>query len=190
MRVILVDDTAKDISRLKEILTAVGCEVVAQVRAAIELHELVLKYEPDVIILDWDYPTRDVLKQLCELTRSTPRPIILVTAQRDMQTIKAAIEAGVSAYVVGEVATGDVDVVLRVAIARFEAEQALKRQLAQVQARLDERKAVERAKGLLMKARGIDEAEAYGILRKMAMDRRMRLAEVAQGVIDAMKRPG
>lgn len=190
MRVILVDDTAKDVSRLKEALTAAGCEVVAQARSAMELHELVLKLEPDVIILDWDSPTRDVLEQLCDLTRATPRPIVLFTAERDMQTIKAAIGAGVSAYVVDGIATERIDAILRVAIARFEADQALKRELAQAQARLDERKAVERAKGLLMKARGIDEEEAYRVLRKMAMDRRMRLADAARDVIDLMKRLG
>ncbi len=188
MRVILVDDTAKDVGRLKEALAEAGCEVVAQARSAMELHELIPKLEPDVIILDSDSPTRDVLEQLCDLTRATPRPIVLFTAERDVQTIKAAIRAGVSAYVVDGIDPARIDSILRVAIARFEADQALRQELAETQARLEERKAVERAKGLIMKARGIDEEEAYRVLRKMAMDRRVPLADVARDVIDIMKR--
>ncbi|TXF13043.1 ANTAR domain-containing response regulator [Pelomicrobium methylotrophicum] len=190
MRVILVDDTARDVGLLKEALTAVGCEVAAQARSAFELHELVLKLKPDVVIVDADSPSRDVLEQLCAVTRATPRPIVLFTADRSAQTIEAAIRAGVSAYVVDGIDPARIDSILRVAIARFEADQALRRALAEAQARLDERKVVERAKGLIMKARGVDEEEAYRLLRKMAMDRKMRLADVARDVIDIMKRLG
>ncbi|MEW5707803.1 MAG: ANTAR domain-containing protein [Pseudomonadota bacterium] len=190
MRVILVDDTARDVGLLKEALTAVGCEVAAQARSAFELHELVLKLKPDVVIVDAESPSRDVLEQLCAVTRATPRPIVLFTADRSAHTIEAAIRAGVSAYVVDGIDPARIDSILRVAIARFEADQALRRALAEAQARLDERKVVERAKGLIMKARGVDEEEAYRLLRKMAMDRKMRLADVARDVIDIMKRLG
>ena len=117
------------------------------------------------------------------ITRDDPRPIVMFTQDQDRTLMRAALEAGVSAYVVDGLSVERVRPIVEVALARFEQWQALRRELDQAQANLAERKVIERAKGIVMKQRGCTEDEAYAMLRKLAMSRNQRLAQVAESVV-------
>jgi response regulator NasT len=180
----LVDDSQKEVSRLKEGLQASGYDVVTVTTTAGALLDLVALERPDVIIIDTESPTRDTLEQLSFVSARQPRPIVLFTEERDNRTIQAALKAGVSAYVVAGIHPERLQPILDVAVARFTQDQALRAELKDTQGRLAERKVIERAKGIVMRQKGIDEEEAFQLMRKLAMDRNRKLQEVAQQIID------
>ena len=180
----LVDDSQKEVSLLKEGLLAAGYDVVEVSTSAAALLDRVAALSPDVIIIDSDSPTRDTLEQLSFVNARQPRPIVLFTEDRDNATIQAALKAGVSAYIVAGIHPDRLRPILDVAVARFEQDRALRDELKSTQDRLAERKVIERAKGLVMKQKGVDEEEAYRVMRKLAMDRNRRLLEIAQQIID------
>jgi response regulator NasT len=184
LRVMLVDDSQKDVSLLREGLKIAGYDVVHVALAAAALLDCVAAMQPDVIIIDTDSPTRDTLEQLSFVSASQPRPIVLFTEERDNATIQAAIKAGVSAYIVAGMQPDRLRPILDVAVARFEQDRALREELKSVYERLAERKVVERAKGILMKQKNVDEEEAFRLMRKLAMDRNRKLLDVAQQIID------
>ena len=180
----LVDDSQKDVSLLKEGLQSAGYDVVEVSTSAAALLDRVAALSPDVIIIDSDSPTRDTLEQLSFVNARQPRPIVLFTEDRDNATIQAALKAGVSAYVVAGMQPDRLQPILDVAVARFEQDRALRDELRESQERLVERKLIERAKGLVMKQKGVDEAEAFRMMRKLAMDRNRKMHEIAQQIID------
>jgi response regulator NasT len=184
LRVMLVDDTQKDVSLLKEALVAAGYEVVAEERSAATLNERVAEVEPDVIIIDTDSPSRDVLEQVVVVSQGAPRPIVMFTDDAKSDTIQAAIKAGVTAYIVAGMRADRLKPILEVAKARFDADRALREELKDAQTKLADRKVIERAKGILMQQKQMSEDEAYRLLRKLAMDRGTRLLDVAQQLID------
>jgi len=184
LRVMLVDDSQKDVSLLKEGLQSAGYDVVEVSTSAAALLDRVAALSPDVIIIDSDSPTRDTLEQLSFVNARQPRPIVLFTEDRDNATIQAALKAGVSAYVVAGMQPDRLQPILDVAVARFEQDRALRDELRESQERLVERKLIERAKGLVMKQKGVDEAEAFRMMRKLAMDRNRKMHEIAQQIID------
>jgi two-component system, response regulator / RNA-binding antiterminator len=184
LRVMLVDDAHKDVSLLKEGLLAAGYDVVQVSMSAAALLDRVAAMQPDVIIIDTESPTRDTLEQLSFVSAQQPRPIVLFTEDRANATIQAAIKAGVSAYIVAGMQPERLRPILDVAVARFEQDRALRDELKSTQERLAERKVIERAKGILMKQKGIGEEDAFRLLRKLAMDRNRKLLDVAQQVID------
>jgi response regulator NasT len=139
---------------------------------------------PDVIVIDTESPSRDVLEHLVVMSQHTPRPVVMFASDGAVETIREAVRAGVSAYVVDGLDPARVRPIVDAAVARFEELQGLREQLAEANLRLDERKLIERAKGILMKARGLDEEEAYRALRRMAMDKNRRIGEVARNVIE------
>ena len=184
LRVMLVDDSHEEKSPLKESLLGAGYDVVETANTAAALLERVAALQPDVIIIDTDSPTRDTLEQLSFVTREHPRPIVLFTDDRQSATIQAALRAGVSAYVVAGMQPERLRPILDVALARFEQERALRDELKDAKDRLAERKLIERAKGLLMEQKRVSESDAFQMMRKLAMDRNRRLAEIAQQIID------
>ena len=185
IRVLLVDDTPDRASALKQALDAMeGIEVTCVLESALELFRSVSEHKPDVVLIDTDSPSRDVLEQLAVVSSEAPRPVVLFTGDADGETIRAALGAGVSAYIVDGIAPGRLDPIMRIAMERFEAEQKLRAELDDTRERLEERKLVERAKGILMKQRGLGEEEAFAALRSHAMDRGLRLGEAARQVID------
>lgn len=184
LRVMLVDDSQKDVSLLKEGLEAAGYEVVEVSTTAAVLPDRVAAARPDVIIIDSDSPTRDTLEQLAFVNAKQPRPMVLFTEDRDNRTIQAALKAGVSAYVVAGMQPERLQPILDVAVARFAQERELREELKDAQGRLVERKLVEKAKGILMRDKGVTEEQAFGLMRKLAMDRNRRLVDVAQQIID------
>jgi response regulator NasT len=183
LRVLLVDEDPERAATLRAALQAAGYEVVSEARSAVELIGRVRAVKPDVIIIDRDSPDRDTLEHVCMVTRDDPRPIVMFTQDKDQARMREALKAGVSAYVVDGLSAERVRPIVDVALARFEQWQALRQELDQAQASLAERKVIERAKGILMKQRKCSEDEAYRLLRKTAMDRNQRLAEVAENVI-------
>jgi response regulator NasT len=140
---------------------------------------------PDVVLIDLESPDRDVLDALTLAATPTDRPVAMFVDRSDDAMMRAAIEAGVSAYVVGGLSRERIRPVLSAAIARFHVVARLRSELAATKAALEERKVVDRAKGMLMKAKGIGEDEAYALLRRTAMDQGKKLVEVAGALITA-----
>jgi len=184
LRVMLVDDSQKEISPLKDGLLRAGYDVVATTTTAAALLNSVALLKPDVIIIDTDSPTRDTLEQLSFVSREHPKPIVLFTDDDGSASIQASLKAGVSAYIVAGIQPERLKPILEVAVARFEQERALREELRDAQERLVERKLVERAKGILMRQKSVGEDEAFRMMRKLAMNRNRRLADIAQQVID------
>jgi two-component system, response regulator / RNA-binding antiterminator len=185
LKVLLVDDTPDRASALKHALSAVaGVEVTCALDSPLELLRRVEEHRPDVILIDTESPSRDVLEQLAAVSSSAPRPVVLFTDDGEDEAIRASLRAGVSAYIVDGIASARLAPIMRVAIERFEADQRLRAELEDTKGRLEARKLVERAKGILMKQRGIAEDEAFTLLRSLAMQRGIRLGEAARQVID------
>lgn len=185
LRVLLVDDGAHRVGQIQAELEQLGHTVVGVVDSAVALHDGVLRLRPDVVIVDAESPSRDTLEHLATLSTQLPRPVVVFAEDEADDPMRRAMAAGVSAYVVAGLQARRIAPVLRVAIARFEQDALLRRQLLEAQAALGARKQVERAKGILMRTRGIGEDEAYKLLRKLAMDRGSRLEQVAEQVIAA-----
>ncbi|HWV92648.1 MAG TPA: ANTAR domain-containing protein [Burkholderiales bacterium] len=185
MRVLVVDESAKRAEVLRAALLLAGYEVTASLTSAVTLLKTIERLEPAVILIDTDSPSRDVLEHLVMVSRHTPRPVVMFASDGTPETIRAATRAGVSAYVVDGLDEKRIKAIVDVAVARFDELQDLRGQLAQANSKLAERKLIERAKGLLMKSRSLDEEAAYAALRKAAMDRNLKLSEVAQRIVDA-----
>ena len=143
------------------------------------------RIEPDVILIDLENPTRDVLEQMFQVSRVVRRPIAMFVDQSDRETTRAAVEAGVSAYIVDGLKQGRVKDILELCISRFNAVARLQDELDRAKSALEERKTIDRAKGILMQAKGLSEEQAYALLRKTAMNEKRKIAEVAQAVITA-----
>ena len=184
MRVLVVDESPERTEVLRDGLERAGYEVVAALASPIELMRAVDQTRPDVIIIDTDSPSRDVLEHVVMISRDEPRPIVMFSSDAAPDSIRDAVLAGVSAYVVDGLDAARVKSIIEVAVARFEEHQRLRAELAEANLKLSERKRIERAKGILMKSRGVGEDEAYQMLRRMAMDRGKRLGEIAQQLID------
>ena len=185
MRVMLVDDNASRLSLLHEALSADGHDVVARLGADEDLLDAVRRYTPDIVLIDVDAPSRDTLESLSQINRDLPRPGVLFAGQSDAETTRRALRAGVSAYVVDGLAPSRLRSVIEVAIARFHEHRALVAELADAKSRLADRRDIDRAKGILMSRRGLSEEQAYEQLRKLAMDRNIRIGDAARALIAA-----
>jgi response regulator NasT len=161
-----------------------GYDIVASLPADIFLPERIAQLQPDMIIVDSESDARDVLEHIVIATRDEPRAIVLFTEDPAPASVDAALAAGVSAYIVAGLQAERVKPVLDVALARFKREQTLRGELQDTRRQLAERKLIERAKGLLMARNRMTEEQAYQRLRSMAMNRKLRLAEVAQRILD------
>lgn len=165
-------------------LLEAGYNIVAVLPADAFLPDRIAQIQPDMIVVDAESQARDILEHVVFATRDDRRPIVMFTEDEDTSHVGDAIAAGVSAYVVAGLASERIKPVLEVAMLRFRHEENLRRELADARTQLEERKLIDRAKGLLMARQGCSEQEAYARLRKTAMDRGLRLAEVAQRLID------
>ena len=161
-----------------------GYNIVAVLPADVFLPDRLAQIAPDMIIVDAESQARDTLEHVVMATREARRPIVLFTEDEDTTHVGAAIAAGVTAYVVAGMAPDRVKPVLEVALARFQHEEGLRRELADARTELSDRKTIDRAKAILIRHHGLSEHDAYARLRKTAMDKGLRLAEVAQRLID------
>lgn len=184
LKVMLVDEDPDRAADVRAALVACGCEVISLLASPLEIYDAVKTTSPDVIIIDTESPSRDSLENLAFVSRDRPHPIVMFSGDRSNETIREAIRAGVSAYVVDGLSEERLQPILQVAVARFAAEQSLKQELADAKSQLADRKNVERAKGILMKQRALTEEDAFQMLRKFAMDRGLKMAEAAARVID------
>jgi len=185
LRILLLDEQAERFPVMEAALTAAGYQVVGKVTTADNIHAAVERTQPDVIIADLDSPGRDTLESMQALNRKQPRPIVMFTNDGDLATIQLAVESGVTAYVVDGMAPDRIRPILEVAMMRFHEYQKLRDELELTRLQLNERKHIDKAKGLLMKRKGLDEAKAYALLRRMAMDRHMKLSELARSIVAA-----
>ncbi len=168
-----------------------GFNLVATLPPDVFLTERLAQLQPDMVIVDAESDARDALEHVVMATREAPRPIVMFTNDSDTSHVRDAVAAGVTAYVVAGLSPERIRPILDVALARFQHEQALHQALAETRSELDElsaelkdRKLIDRAKGLLMQRQGLNEADAYAKLRKTAMDKGLKLAEVAQRMLD------
>ena len=185
LKVLIVDYDKLRSKPLKQSLIDSGFDVVAHLENDVALHAKCLALKPDVVIIDTDSPNRDTLENICVMSMHDPRPIVMFTHDGNKEQIKLATQAGVSAYVVGTIPSERLVPVIDAAIARFEEFKNLRDELLQAKTKLDERKVIERAKGLLMKQRGLDEDAAYEMLRSMAMKKNMKLADLSNQLLEA-----
>jgi response regulator NasT len=168
-----------------------GFNLVATLPADVFLADRLAQLQPDMVIVDAESDARDALEHVVMATREAPRPIVMFTNDSDTSHVREAVAAGVTAYVVAGLSPERIRPILDVALVRFQHEQALHQALAETRSELDElstelkeRKLIDRAKGLLMQRQGLSEADAYAKLRKTAMDKGLKLAEVAQRMLD------
>jgi response regulator NasT len=170
---------------LRIALLEAGYNVVATLPGDSFLPERLSQIQPDLIVVDAESQGRDILEHVVMATRGDRRPIVMFSDDQDTSYLRKAIAAGVSAYMVAGTPPDHIKPVLDVAIARFEHEERLRSELAEARNQLEERKVIDRAKGLLMNRQGLSEQDAYARLRKAAMDKGLKLAEVAQRLVDA-----
>jgi response regulator NasT len=183
LKVMIVDEAVERAEVLQQALMRAGYEVVAYVPSTFDLHRQVSALQPDIIIIDTDSPDRDTIENICVVSRDQPRPVVMFTHDGDGEKIRAATLAGVSAYVVDGMSGERIRPILDAAVARFEQFQALKREFDEIEEKLADRKVIERAKGIIMKAHNLSEEDAYRALRKQAMQNNSRLAEVARQLV-------
>ena len=185
LNILLVDELPERSLAMEKLLTNLGHKIVARVSAGNDMVKMVDRYSPDIIIIDMDSPDRDTLEHMQSVSSDRPRPIVMFTNDDDTETIRKAVRAGVTAYVVDGLQPQRVVPILETAIARFNEFQNIKQELQNTKNTLEERKLVERAKGILMKQSGYAEEEAYKAMRKIAMDRNMKLVDLARSIIAA-----
>lgn len=183
LRILLIDENPERAALLNEALRAQGYELVARLAPRELSARRVAEIGPDIVIVDMDSPSRDTIESMRQINDDQPRPIVMFVDQSDVGMIEQAMQAGVSAYIIDGLNVKRVKPILDVAIARFREFQALREELKKTKATLNERKLIERAKGMLMREKKLSEDEAYAALRKLAMDRQQKLVDVAETLL-------
>lgn len=181
-KVLLLNEAAEE-GLLHQTLCGLGYDVVASVREKQEFLKAVERLQPDIIIVITEAPDEAMFVSLSAVASSCPRPVLIFAKSGTRELIRRAVDSGVSSYVVDGWASDRITPIIEAATARFEAYEALRKELASAQTKLTERKLVEKAKGIVMQQRRLPEDQAYAALRKMAMDQNLPLAEVARRVI-------
>lgn len=185
LKIALVEESPVRAEILEEGLRAVTGAQVVRIAEHANLLQRIYALDPDVILIGLENPSRDVLEQMFQVSRVVRRPVGMFVDQTDTASIEAAVDAGVSAYVVDGLRKERVKPILDMTISRFNAFAKLRAELEQAKSQLEDRKVVDRAKGILMRAKGVGEDEAYGLLRKVAMNEKKKIAEIAQSVVTA-----
>ncbi|THK37760.1 ANTAR domain-containing response regulator [Ensifer sp. MPMI2T] len=183
LTILVIDENAIRASIIEEGLRDAGHNRVSIVHDVHGVGRVIERLQPDVIVIDLENPNRDLLESMFQLSRSVKRPIAMFVDRSDSSMIEAAIDAGVSAYVVDGLRQERVKSILDMAISRFNAFSRMERELAEARSELADRKVIDRAKGILMKSRGISEEEAYKLLRTTAMNQNRKIAEIAQSLV-------
>ncbi len=184
-KIVIVDLNPIRAAILEEGLREAGHIQVVRIEETSHLLQRIYTIDPDVILIDLENPSRDVLEQMFQMSRVVKRPIAMFVDQSDRASIEAAVDAGVSAYIVGGLRKERVQNILDLCISRFNAFTRLEGELERTRSALEERKVIDRAKGILMKAKNLTEENAYALLRRTAMNENKKIAEVAQSVITA-----
>src|SRR3954463_14231691 len=182
-KIVIVDESPIRAAILSEGLREAGFTAVTHISDMQNLLARIYALDPDVILIDLENPSRDELEQMFQMSRAVKRPIAMFVDQSDTASIQASVDAGVSAYIVGNLQKERIKTILDLCISRFNAFSRLQGELDRAKSALEERKVIDRAKGILMKLKNLSEEEAYGLLRKTAMNENRKIADVAQSVI-------
>lgn len=186
-RILLIDDSAERVVFLNGILNECGYEYVTSCAPTDIILDHVSKFNPEVILIDVFSPSRDTLEQLTTIRDANPRPVVLLSQDDNMQTIEAAFKCGVTAYVSRDVTRSQAKPIIDTAMITFASFQSLKNELDEVREELQQKKIVEKAKGILMSDYDLSEEDAYQRLRKFAMDRKRSMSDVANQIIEIKK---
>lgn len=185
LTILIIDENAIRSSIIEEGLREAGHGKVVVINEMHGIARMIETLNPDVIVIDIENPNRDMMEHLFQLTRTISRPIAMFVDRSDTASIEAAVEAGVSAYIVDGLKKERVKPILDMAVRRFNAFSRLQRELADAKSALEERKVVERAKGILMKMRGLSEEDAFSLLRQTAMNEKKKMSDIAQSIVTA-----
>ncbi len=185
LAILVIDENRIRASIIEAGLRETGHDNVTLVHDVSGIASRISDINPDVIVISLENPNRDMLENMFQLSRAVKRPVAMFVDRADRASIEAAVEAGVSAYVVDGLKQERVKPILDMAIVRFNAFSRLSRELEEVRSELEERKVIERAKGILMKSRGLTEEVAYALMRKTAMNQNRKIAEIAQSLVTA-----
>ncbi|MFZ5734709.1 MAG: ANTAR domain-containing response regulator [Pseudomonadota bacterium] len=184
-KIVIVDESPIRAAILEEGLREAGFTSVERIGDMHNLLARIYALDPDVILIDLENPSRDVLEQMFQVSRAVRRPIAMFVDQSDSASIQASVEAGVSAYIVDGLKKERIKPILDLCISRFNAFSKLQDELDRTKTALEERKVIDRAKGLLMKLKGLTEEEAYVLMRSTAMREKKKIGEIAQSIITA-----
>ena len=184
-KIVIVDESPIRAAILEEGLREAGFTGVTHLS---EMHNLLARIyalDPDVILIDLENPSRDVLEQMFQVSRAVRRPIAMFVDQSDSASIQASVDAGVSAYIVDGLKKERIKPILDLCISRFNAFSRLQDELERTKSALEDRKVIDRAKGILMKLKGLTEDEAYVLLRSTAMREKKKIGDIAQSIVTA-----
>jgi two-component system, response regulator / RNA-binding antiterminator len=185
LSILIIDDNRLRASVIEAGLREAGYDDLTIVHDVAGIARRIAETEPDVIFIDLENPNRDMLESMFQLSRAVKRPIAMFVDRSDQAAIEAAVDAGVSAYVVDGLKRERVKPILDMAISRFNAFSRMTRELEEARSELENRKLIDRAKGILMSTRGLTEADAYALLRKTAMNQNRKISEIAESLITA-----
>ena len=185
LRILVIDANRIRATIIEQGLREAGHDRVTVIDDTAQVMRRIVEIDPDVIIIDLEDPNRDVLEHMFQVSRAATRPVAMFVDRTDQSMIEAAIEAGVSAYIVDGLKKERVKPIVDTAISRFAAFDRLRRELVDTRSQLAERKTIDRAKAILMRSKGIGENEAYQLLRKAAMNQNRKIAQVAESLITA-----
>lgn len=185
LSILVIDENAIRASIIEAGLREAGHDCVSVVHDFKAVAQRIGEIAPDVVIIDLESPNRDTLEHFFSLSKAIQRPIAMFVDRSDGSMIDKAVQAGVSAYVVDGMKKERIKPIMDMAVARFNAFARLTQELEQAKSELEDRKVIEKAKGLLMKTRALSEADAYQLLRSTAMNRNQRLIDIAQGLVTA-----
>ena len=184
-KIVIVDESPIRAAILEEGLREAGFTGVVHIREMQSLLTRIYALDPDVILIDLENPSRDVLEQMFQVSRAVRRPIAMFVDQSDAASIQASVDAGVSAYIVDGLKKERIKPILDLCISRFNAFSKLQDELARTKFALEERKVIDRAKGILMKVKGLTEDEAYVLMRSTAIREKKKIGEIAQSILTA-----
>jgi two-component system, response regulator / RNA-binding antiterminator len=187
IKILVVDEDPIRRAIIEEGLREAGYDNLVVLATTVRLVDHIYRLDPDVILMDFGNPSRDVLDQMFQVSRIVRRPIAMFVDQNERGAISAAVDAGVSAYIVDGLKKERVSAILEMTISRFRATDKLRAELDEAKSALKDRKVIDRAKGFLMKSKNIDEAEAYKLLQKTAMRQGRKIADVAEGLLSAIE---
>jgi response regulator NasT len=184
-KIVIVDESPIRAAILEEGLREAGFSGVTHISEVHNLLARIYALDPDVILIDLENPSRDVLEQMFQVSRAVRRPIAMFVDQSDAASIQASVDAGVSAYIVDGLKKERIKPILDLCISRFNAFSKLQDELERTKSALEDRKVIDRAKGILMKLKGLNEDEAYVLLRSTAMREKKKIGEIAQSIVTA-----
>ena len=185
LKIAIVDESPVRAAILEDGLREAGFTHVERIAETHNLLSRIYALDPDVILIDLENPSRDVLEQMFQMSRAVKRPVAMFVDQSDTASIQAAVDAGVSAYIVDGLKKERITSILDLCISRFNAFARLQSELDHAKGALDDRKVIDRAKGVLMQVKKLSEEKAYALLRTKAMNENKKIVEIAQSVLTA-----